>query len=104
MAMVGGGGAMGAEESAAILDRAQKALPAAAILAGQFPDARHAGGELVMVRVGDLVGSQGGDHPAFPARGGDSLMVLETVNRMFGGGDHLDVETFEQSAWPEGRL
>src|SRR6478752_8546111 len=98
--MIGSGGAAGTEEGAAVFDGAQKTLPASGVFTRQFADALHAGGELVVVRVGDLVGPQGRHHPAFPAGSGDRVVMRQRVYRMFGCGDYLDVEALEQGPRP----
>ncbi len=48
---------------------------------------------------------EGGDHPAAErAVRGDGGMVLQVIERIIRGGEHLDVEVGEELAWAERRL
>ena len=55
-----------------------------------------------MLRVDDRVGTIGGDDPALPVARSDRGVVLQAVERAFGGGDRFDAEALEQGAGAEG--
>ena len=101
MAVIGGGRAGLAKESAALLVRAQIAghvetsSPVISPKRSKFAAKSGCSGSI------DRVGPVGGDHPSAPAGLADRAMMVERVERALGRRQHLDVEPVEQCARTE---
>ena len=87
---------------AAVLVRAQIAGEARDILARHLAEAAEIVGEARRLRVDHRIGAIGGDDAALPAAIPDRLVMVERIERAFGGGDELDLETLEERARAEG--
>jgi hypothetical protein len=79
----------------------------AGVLAGHLAEPGDPPGPALELHVDHVVRPERGDHPAArsaPAVGGQLGVPGEVVQRRLGGGQHLDVEPFEQRPGPERRL
>ena len=101
VAVIGRGRPMPSEEGAALAVRGEIAGPAEHILAGQLAEPDQIVAKALEFGIDHRIGAIGGEHAPLPARCRDGLVMLERVERRFGGGDHLDAEPFEQRARAE---
>src|SRR5438105_14052014 len=87
-----------AEESAAIFMRAQITTPGRDILACHLPEPFKLANEAGGLGIEHGIGTIGSDHASGPPALANRLVMIERVERAFGGGDELDVEALEQGA------
>lgn len=84
--------------------RREISVPCLAVLSCQTGQGHEIQNESSEVRVYDSVWPIGRDDLAVPAAFADRLMVLQRVERSFGGGNHLDIVPLEQGASAKGSL
>jgi len=96
MAMVGCSGAERAKEGAPVRQGCEIAPPAGRVLARQFTQAKYIGDEVRPIRIDDVIRPKSRDDPALPAGLGEGRMMLERIQRAFGGRQHFDAEALVQ--------
>src|SRR5258708_6038202 len=96
MTMVGCSGAQRAKEGAPIRQGGEIAAPAARILVCQFAQPKYIGDEVRPVRIDDVIRPKSRDDPALPAGLGERRMMLQAIQRAFGGRQHFDAESLVQ--------
>lgn len=101
--MVGRGGTVRCKKRTPLPMRAQVAIPGQHILASECAELLQCTDKLLVFRVHHRVGAIRRHHPSLPTAGGNRCVVVQGIQRRFGGGDHLDIEALEQRSRQEAR-
>jgi len=102
MAVIGGRGAMGAEESTAIGKRLQITAPRGGVFFGQVAQGGDVRCEILAIGIDNIVRTERRDDPPAPI-GLYLLVMLEGIDGAFGRCQNLDVEALEQGTRTKSR-
>ena len=96
VAVVARSGAHLDEEGAALAVGGEIAVPGPAVFAGQLFQPQQVARKPFELGIDHRIGAIGGDDPAVPLAVANGAMVLERIERAFGGGQHLEAIAVEQ--------